>query len=232
MTASGTEAKVEHKSSGFMNSFNNLNNYTKVLLILYVVISITLFITVTAIVLLYQPKCNLSTQEPSLSFETIKNIPSGDFKALVSFLGYIKYAPDNENNRYEATYQEFEHKWTDFAPDNNEITIRSECASITFRLSMGSGYTRESEVYVILRTPNLGMYDCRGSTSWIANRVSRHFFCPHLKALKCYDQLDGDRKLVAEIYMAYLEIELDGISDIIMNGRYSTYADVCEKVRA
>lgn len=175
-------------------------------------------------------KCDLIEGKPEFKAENLKNISSGDYKSLANFDGFLTYTlADAKEKKVYLPLQ-----LQSIASDSKDasiptLTLQADCAKVTFtmRTDQTTG-TSVTKIEVELSHANDKSTKCQITDVGDLGKpapVGKHYKCQTAR-LTTFDCKDGD-KTIARLQMNDIEFEINGNSDNIKKGEFSTPAIVC-----
>lgn len=176
------------------------------------------------------PKCDLIDTKPVSDLTKLKNLASSDYKSLLNFAGYLKYNIDSKDDKKkEFLPLNVQSINTEDVKDSTDrlFVLNGDCAKMTLTVRTDKTTKKESvsNINVDLTTANGDSKSCTIVNPMnIEAAAGKHYSCMIDKTYTCKDK----DKIVAELVLNDLEFELNGNSDKIKAGEFSTEKESCK----
>lgn len=177
------------------------------------------------------PKCDLIDTKPDVPSDLtkLKNLASSDYKSMLNFAGYLKYNIDSKDEKKKQFLPlEIQSINTEDVKDTTDklLVLNGDCAKMTMTVKTDKTTSKQtvSTINVDLTTANGDSKSCSIDPMGIEVSAGKHYSCKVDKIYTCFDK----EKNVAQFIMNDLEFEVNGNSDKIKNGEWSTGAEVCK----
>lgn len=198
------------------------------------------------IVLIQQPKCELTKEEPRYDLEHLKASLSSDSKTMVKFAGYLQYMQAVDVSRLneldeikpppvevEPQFMALEFDSVSYAVSNKEkgtsfLVMETNCSSIKVTLVDKISIQAASLITLTLDVPNMNEAECEAVPGDINAKTGEHYLCKKKKTYDCYS-LDPKTKskLLVKLIITEFEFEVSGNAFVHKKGNFSTNATLC-----
>lgn len=200
-----------------------------ILTMIFVIFIVSLSVSMSA------SSCSFIAELPEPSgFEPHK---SASNRALVAFSGYLAYNfEDPSKNSSGKIFMPLELQSVGLISLFNEkkkgLSLNANCAKMDLDLTQGSDSTYVvDEIRVELVEPNRSVKVCKINSPQIEISVSNeaHYACYQRTSYDCYayDIKRGEQDVLVKLIATKFEFEIDGDSQKIGRGKFSTPAKFC-----
>lgn len=181
--------------------------------------------------------CELSNTEPKYDADSLINIESQDWKALVNFDGYFKYervVDGKDTYEYKGFMPlkliDVEHHSSTNESEGEYLDLDTTCATIRIELMSQNKVLKVTRFVVRLVLPD-GLDDhCiirHPEVYFDPIKPGTHYECKKIQLYPCSSETYPNTNPVGFLAINAFEFELNGIPNMVEQGKFSTVSVQC-----